>query len=163
MRNTCIPKTLGPCLGVLIYGTVPNSTANTPHSCTECNPNTTHCTGSESVKILSPAVMVCRRNFASSTLVLIFANAIFLSAGTRAINIGGLFPLISDHGSGNQELAAVMLAISQINNKTDGVADTLLTDFQARPPMLYIIVTAHSIKVSLTISHRSPDPANCEG
>ena len=75
-------------------------------------------------------------NTKKSTLVLFFASFVFLNAGATRINIGGLFPLISDHGSGNQELAGVTLAISQINNKTDGVADTLLTDFQARPAIL---------------------------
>ena len=76
--------------------------------------------------------MVCLLNCESSTFVLIFASLVSLSTstGTTAINIGGLFPLISDHG--NQELAAVMMALSQVNNKTDGVADTVLVDFQAR-------------------------------
>ena len=66
------------------------------------------------------------------SLVLFFASFVFLNAGATRINIGGLFPLISDHGSGKHELAAVMLAFSQVNNKTDGVADTVLADFQAR-------------------------------
>ena len=93
--------------------------------------------------------MVCLLNCESSTFVLIFASLVSLSTstGTTAINIGGLFPLISDHG--NQELAAVMMALSQVNNKTDGVADALLTDFQARPPILLIILTVHSIKCLL--------------
>ena len=71
-------------------------------------------------------------------LAALFANIVFLraSATTSSINIGGLFPLKADHGTGNQELAATMLAISQINNKTDGIADNLLERFQARSEVL---------------------------
>ena len=78
--------------------------------------------------------MVCLQNFASSTrLFIVFASVVFFSAAATPINIGGLFPLTFDQGSGNEELAAAMLAISQINNKTDGIADNILTDFQVYP------------------------------
>ena len=73
----------------------------------------------------------------SLTLVLIFANIIFCPARATVINIGGLFPLTSGRGSGSQELAAVMLAISHVNDKADGIADTLLKDFRVCPQILH--------------------------
>ena len=69
----------------------------------------------------------------SLTLVLFISNAIFLTARTTVINIGGLFPLTSGDGFGSQELTAAILAISQANNKSDGIADTLLENFQVHP------------------------------
>jgi hypothetical protein len=54
--------------------------------------------------------------------------------GTTTVNIGGLFPLTpaADHASGRQNLAAVLLAIDQVNNKNDGIHDTLLDKFTVR-------------------------------
>ena len=70
-------------------------------------------------------------SFFGCILFALVAN-VLSSAGATTINVGSLFPLSSDHGSGNHELAAVLLAISHVNNKTDDIADNLLVDFQAR-------------------------------
>lgn len=53
---------------------------------------------------------------------------------TTTVNIGGLFPLTTttDGASGRQNLAAVLLAISQVNNKNDGIHDTVLDKFNVR-------------------------------
>ena len=76
----------------------------------------------------------------SSTLAVLFANIVCLRASATTINIGGLFPLTPEHGTGNQELAAAMLAINQVNDNTDGIADNLLKDFQARSEILQMPV-----------------------
>ena len=63
---------------------------------------------------------------------LAIASVVFLNVEATTINIGGLFSSTTKHGSGNKELAAVVLAISHVNNKTDGVVDNILADLQAR-------------------------------
>ena len=63
---------------------------------------------------------------------LAIASIVFSNVQATTINIGGLFSLTTKLGPGNKELAAVMLAISHANNKTDGVIDNILADFQAR-------------------------------
>ena len=74
----------------------------------------------------------------SLTLFLFFSNAILLTARTSVINIGGLFRLMPADRFGSQELAAVILAISQVNNKSDGMADALLENFRVRSQLLHI-------------------------
>ena len=69
-------------------------------------------------------------------LAKLFTNFVFLRASATSVNIGGLFPLTSNRGFGNQELAAIMLAFYQVNNKTDGIADNLLENFQARSEIM---------------------------
>ena len=60
------------------------------------------------------------------------------------VNIGGLFPLktAADRStSGRQNLAAVMLAIDQLNDKNDGINDNLLANFTVRIVVLCALIT----------------------
>jgi len=62
------------------------------------------------------------------TLILAFfvVNASKASNSIYEINIGGVFP--SNRNAGNDELAAFLLALREINFKHDGIADDLLPD-----------------------------------
>lgn len=52
------------------------------------------------------------------------------SAAPAELAIGALYPLYTQYGEiineGRQQQAAVLMAIDEINNKTDGIADSLL-------------------------------------
>eukprot|EP01041_Mallomonas_annulata_P008621 gene8621-17784_t len=54
----------------------------------------------------------------------------FLNLSSITIRIGGLFPQTDFHGNldniGAQYLASFLMAVREINNKTDGIADDLL-------------------------------------
>ena len=82
--------------------------------------------------------MVRQKPIACLHLALFCISVIVLLAisivATTTVNIGGLFPLTTagDRASGRQNLAAVLLAIDQVNNKSDGIHDTLLENYNVR-------------------------------
>ena len=86
------------------------------------------------------------------------SNALSLSD----INIGGLFNQFNESKlpdyQGSQHIAAFIMAINEINNKTDGINENLLADYQIK----YRIDEAHgftgAVKAADMMDASNPSP-----
>ena len=90
---------------------------------------------------------IAARVIASLLVVVVSTSSLARAVVAKTtVNIGGLFPLktAADRStSGRQNLAAVMLAIDQLNDKNDGINDNLLTNFTVRIVLLaYCLICA---------------------
>ena len=99
--------------------------------------------------------MVRQKPIACLHLALFYAVALVFLAmpivATTTINIGGLFPLTTtgNRASGRQNLAAVLLAIDQVNNKSDSINDALLENYNVCAGFVYESLKMHFFTCSL--------------